>query len=188
MRWAWRGQTLTTQSPEPGRLDVRLFGHFKIFRDGAAVPIPQPKAATALKILVLNGGVIHKDKLVEAVWPDDDPAVGRARLRNLLSKIRRTTGAQIRERNSSVLLLDDVRCDLVEFIQLATRALAAIDEPQESARLCIEAQDLWVGPPLEEDRFEPWAQGPRKRAFDLQRRMWTLLPELGRAHRDRAAP
>lgn len=58
------------------------------------VSLSAPKPAAALKILVLRGGLIHKDKLVAALWPNEDLAVGRGRLRNVLSKIRRATGAQ----------------------------------------------------------------------------------------------
>ena len=161
---------------EHGHLDVRLFGPCRILRNGVEVQRPAPQPAAALKILALRGGVIQRDKLVAALWPDEDIAVARARLRNVLSKLRRATGVRIQERKDSVLVLDRVRCDVVEFIQLAGRAVAAADQPRKRNQLCVEALALWVGPPLEEDCFAVWAQSHRRRAFELQRAMWAFLP------------
>ena len=171
------GVRLTARRGEIGLLDVRLFGPCRVFRNGVEMPLPQPQPTTALKILALRGGVIHEEKLALAVWPDEDPAISRPRVRNLLSKIRRATGAQIQQRDDSVRVLDAVRCDIVEFIQLASRVLADVDDPRERNRLCLEAQALWVGPPLEEDRYEEWGRLHRHRAYELQRLLWDLLPE-----------
>lgn len=161
---------------EPGSLDLRLFGAVRLFRNGVELPLPSRKPAAALKILALRGGAIHRDKLVAALWPDEDLLIARPRLRNVLSKLRRTTGVGVQERSDSVRVLDTIRCDVVEFIQIGSRVLAGVDEPRERSRLCLEAQALWVGPPLEEDCFEAWARPHRRRAFELQRRMWDLLP------------
>ena len=167
---------VTETGRERSLLDIRLFGPPAIYRNGVQVPMPPRLPAKALKILALRGGVIHCDTMAGLLWPDDNVALGRRRLRDLLSKARRATGAAIQERNDTVRVLDELRCDVVLFIQMATRALADIDDPREVNRLCIEAQSLWVGPPLEEDKFEPWARTHRRRAFDLQKRLWALLP------------
>lgn len=168
---------MTPDQLSGGHLDVRLFGSCRIFRNGVEVTLSAPKPAAAFKILVLRGGVIHKDKLVAALWPDEDLAVGRGRLRNVLSKVRRATGARIQERNDTVRILDTVRCDIVEFVTIASRALAEVDDTPLRRRLCVQAQALWVGPPLEEDCFAEWAKPHRELAFQLQRSMWALLPE-----------
>lgn len=160
-----------------GHLEVRLFGSCRIFRNGVEVTLSAPKPAAALKVLVLRGGVIHKDKLVAALWPDEDLAVGRGRLRNVLSKVRRATGARIQERNDTVRILDTVSCDIVEFVTIASRAIAEVEDTPQRRRLCVQAQALWVAPPLEEDCFAEWAKPHRDLAFQLQRSMWALLPE-----------
>ena len=167
---------MTEPEQESGLLDIRLFGPPAIYRNGVQVPMPPRLPAKALKILALKGGAVHCETMVSLLWPDDSMALGRRRLRDLLSKARRATGAAIQERNDTVQVLDELRCDVVLFIQLASRAVADIDDPKEVKRLCIEAQSLWVGQPLEEDKFEPWARSHRRRAFGLQKHLWALLP------------
>lgn len=154
---------------------MRLMGRFRLYRDGVELQVPLGRAASAFKLLVLNGGVVHRDTMIEHLWPGEPTQVGRARLRNVLSRVRRDTGAIIERTTDSVILDDDVRCDLVEFIMKGSRALSGIDGREESFRMCLEAQELWAGAPLEDNRFEPWADQVRKRAYEIQARMWELL-------------
>lgn len=177
---------VTDTRRESGALDIRLFGPPAIYRNGVQVPMPPRLPARALKILALRGGVVHCETMVGLLWPDDGLALGRRRLRDVLSKARRATGAAIQERNNTVQVLDELRCDVVLFVRLASRALAGIDDPKEARRLCIEAQSLWIGPPLEEDKFEPWARPHRRRAFNLQKHLWAMLPPSADGPDDRA--
>ncbi|HWH31583.1 MAG TPA: hypothetical protein VNU01_02820 [Egibacteraceae bacterium] len=168
---------------EPGLLQVRLFGPPRIIRNGTEMPMPPRKPATALKILALRGGLVHQHKLAGWLWPDEDPSIALPRIRDVLAKARRATGAHIQQRNEAIRVIDQLDCDIVKFIHLASRAIARIDSPQEVNRLAIQAQSLWVGPPLEEDRYEPWAQTPLRQATELQRQLWKLLPDTD--HRTR---
>jgi DNA-binding SARP family transcriptional activator len=155
--------------------DVRLFGRFRLFRDGEEIKVPHPQGAKALKLLVLNGGVVHEDRLAAALWPADQPGESKTRLRNVFSRLRQETGAKISRRNTAVILDDTFRCDIIEFIERGTRAASGIDGREESYRLCVEVESLWAGPPLEEDRYEPWADEARQRAYDVQSRVWAML-------------
>lgn len=167
----------------PGELDIRLFGRTRIFRNGVEVPVPSRQPAAVLKLLALNGGVMHPDKLVQALWPQDDSALARARVRNVLVKVRKPTGVLIQERRDSVTVLDVIRCDLLEFIDKASRAVAGIEDREATYRLGLEAKTLWAGPPLEDHRYDEWAQTPRQRAFDLRERLWAMLPSPERIQR-----
>lgn len=171
-----RVQTTEHLPEQAPSLDVRLFGRVRVLRDGCESPPLARQPAAVLALLALHGGVVHRDHLVQALWPDEGSDVGRARLRNVLSKLRQTTGASVQERNESVTLHDTVRCDFTEFVRLASRAVSGVDDREDSYRASLAAQALWVGSPLEEFRYSTWAENPRARAFELQARLWKLLP------------
>lgn len=171
-----RVQTTEHLPDQAPSLDVRLFGRVRVLRDGCESPPLARQPAAVLALLALHGRVVHRDHITQALWPDEGSDVGRARLRNVLSKLRQTTGASLQERNDSVTLHDPVSCDFVEFVRLASRAVSGVDGREDSYRACLAAQALWVGSPLEEFRYSAWAENPRTRALELQDRLWKLLP------------
>jgi DNA-binding SARP family transcriptional activator len=158
--------------------DVRMFGRFRILRDGCELGTPQRLAATAFKMLVLHGGTLHGELLARHLWPDQPQATRHARLRNVLSRTRQQTGVRIARRGDSITLVDTVRCDLAEFLHESPRILAGADELLR--RRGMELQSLWVGPPLEDHRYEPWADEYRGRAFRLRTRLWEVLADPDR--------
>lgn len=156
-------------------LEVRVFGRLRVTRAGTDIRVPYGKESTVLQRLVLNGGSIHRERLMEELWPDCPIEQSAPLLRTVLSRLRRRTGARIVARGGSVDLLDPYWCDLDEFIRKATRALSGDAGVEEARRLCLEAQALWFGSPLEEHCYRPWAESLRGRANDLRDRMWLLL-------------
>lgn len=157
------------------KLDVRVMGRFRIFRDGVEVAAPQGRASILFTILVLNGGVSHRETLIQDLWPGDAPALGQARLRNVLHRARQT-GAVIESRGGqAVVLHNEVTCDLLRFIQEGTRIFAAAETDAAAQQECLRVQALWTGPPLEEHRDARWAQPWRRRAFDVQSRLWEVI-------------
>jgi DNA-binding SARP family transcriptional activator len=157
------------------KFDVRLMGRFRIFRDGEEVAAPKGHAGTLFTILVLNGGVVHREALVGHLWPADPPARGQARLRNVLHRARQTGAAIESHGGQTVVLGNEFTCDLTTFIHDGTQILAspAMDAPARRESLRVQA--LWTGPPLEQHRYALWAQPWRQRAFDVQARLWELI-------------
>lgn len=155
--------------------DVRMFGRFRVLREGRELGTPQRLAATAFKMLVLNGGTLHGELLARRLWPDQPQATRHARLRNVLSRARQQTGVRIVRRGDSITLGDTVRCDLAEFLHESPRVMAGDGELLR--RRGMDLQALWVGPPLEDNRYEPWAEEFRDRAFRLRARLWEALAQ-----------
>lgn len=161
--------------------DVRMLGRFRVFREGVELVVPQGHAASVFQILVLNGGVAHRDMLIGQLWPDEPVDVGRGRLRNVLTRVRQDLGATFEARakgTDTVTLLDRFRCDLIDYIRDARRAIAGLDGRERSYQLCIDLQARWTGPPLEDSRYAPWAEGPRQIALDLHTRIGTMLDNI----------
>lgn len=153
-------------------LEVRLFGPFRVLRDGEDLEPPSGIAAAVLKMLVLNGGVVHQERVIEHLWPGEPTEVGRGRLKNAVARLRRSPGVTIRTRpRATIELRERFRCDLAEFIRDAPRALSGVLSRAE----CLHLQELWVGPPLEDNLYDPWAEDFREQAQAFKERLWALL-------------
>jgi DNA-binding SARP family transcriptional activator/tetratricopeptide (TPR) repeat protein len=148
-------------------VNVRLLGGFEVTVDGVPVPDTawQRRQASALvKILALaSGHRLHREQVLDLLWPDDPPAEAAPRLHKAAHYARRAIGLPnaIVLRGEQVLLCpdDDTTVDVDAFDALADgdprRALA-----------------LYRGELLPADRFEAWTEEPRER---LRRRHLDLL-------------
>jgi two-component SAPR family response regulator len=165
--------------PAPAtHFEVRLFGVPRISRNGALVPTPPAQVMTVLSLLVLNGHALHRDALVERLWPDASVRDGRTKLRPLLSRLRSTLGANVATRGETVTLLDTSWCDLDDFLRAGPLALSGIHGRLESYRIGLYAQSLWQGPPLETHRYAEWAMGVRSKCFNLQHQLWGMIHSI----------
>src|SRR3712207_5560098 len=77
---------------EASRLVIRLLGGFAILRHG--VPLPGPwrteKARALVKLLALAPGhALHRDQVLEWLWPEQDPAAAANNLYFALHAARR---------------------------------------------------------------------------------------------------
>jgi DNA-binding SARP family transcriptional activator/ATP/maltotriose-dependent transcriptional regulator MalT len=152
-----------------GGATVTLLGRFSVARAGADVSPPPGRPATLVKLLALRG-TMTSDEAIDALWPDADLDVGRARLRNVLNRIRASSGNIISRRGSALVLEGDVTVDAVRFEREAAAAIAA--PPGERAALGRRALAWSTGELLPEERYAEWADLPRER---LARRRLDLL-------------
>jgi predicted ATPase len=141
---------------------IRLLGGFSVEVDGA--PIGDRtwrlrKARTLVKVAALAPGRrVHRDVVVELLWPDRPATAGANNLHQTLYAARRALGDP-----AALTLADDVlalspaaRIDVEEFER------AAADGDPEAALA------LYPGELLPEDRFEPWTEGRRAALAELQ--------------------
>lgn len=163
-----------------GGKSVRLLGGFEVVSDDQVVTPVSGVAARAVKLAALVEGSLHVDELVETLWPDAAPGQGRARLRNVLSRLRSTCGPILERRGDLIGLADDVVVDVVAFRSLARRVRALADDPASDA-LARAALRLYGGDLLPDSIYEPWAAAPRER---LRRDRLALLDVAAR-HADR---
>ncbi|MCX6597250.1 MAG: BTAD domain-containing putative transcriptional regulator [Acidobacteria bacterium] len=169
-----------------GTLHITLLDGFSVSVDG--VPVPEErwtrrKAKTLIKILALEPSrELHRDQLVERLWPDLEPSLGQNNLHKTLHAARRALEPQLEPGAPSRFLVTleqrlalrapaACRVDAVEFEQAAAAALAAAERAQLAAAL-----ELYRGELLPEDRYEDWAAAARER---LAQRYSELLDRLG---------
>lgn len=162
----WPGGPEETGAPH---LDVALLGRFAVLA-GPQVVTPAPgNPATLVKVLALRG-VVGSEQLIDLLWPEADVATGRARLRNLLNRVRTQSGDLVRRDGDVLQLAEHVTTDVARFDHAARTALdAPAHERAGLARLAIGA---YAGDLLPGDLYEEWAAGPRER---LRRRYLSLV-------------
>jgi DNA-binding SARP family transcriptional activator/tetratricopeptide (TPR) repeat protein len=163
------------------KVEIRMFGGFEVLLDGAPVPAagwPRPQAATLVKLLALAPGRrLHREQLVDRLWPDLTVAEAAPRLHKLAHYARRALGddrTAIVFRSETVALLPEaeVVVDVDVFERLAEEALA--DGTPDTAAA---AAARYAGTLLPEDRYETWAERPREH---LRLRYRELLRLAGR--------
>ena len=156
-----------------GHLTIATLGRFRVQRDGELIELPIGRPSRAIRLLVAVGGRIRADALIEELWPEVDPAVGRNRLRNLLSRLRAAAGPQLFDREGDVVSLNPhCQIDVKRFEELASRVgdRQASDDTVLSAATAALA--LYQGPFLPDDVGEAWADATRMR---LRRRYLEVI-------------
>jgi ATP/maltotriose-dependent transcriptional regulator MalT/DNA-binding SARP family transcriptional activator len=178
-------------APEPSAaVAIEALGRFRVLRDGAPVPRSawrSRKARDLLKMLVArHGRPVSRDALIEALWPEEDPARCANRLSVALSTLRAVLDEQRRFDADHFVLssagavsldLDHVAVDLEAFLREAAAGLTLHGEgptAQAHARLSA-AETAYAGDLLEEDLYEDWAVAAREQARDLYVRVARCL-------------
>jgi len=164
--YAPRGRPLDTQ--------IQIFGAFRVVRGPAVLAVPAGNASTLLKVLGSTAARLTVDQVVDALWPDTSLAVGRRRLRNVLSRVRNSCGEAIARDGDLLFLATNVRSDFAEACDAAESILAGSEFSVDFLDAAISRLDQ---PLLEGDRYEEWAENAR----DRQRELLVRLHEFGGA-------
>jgi DNA-binding SARP family transcriptional activator len=154
----------------PIPVGITVLGGFGVSVNGqptAARGWSRRSAAALVKILALAPGHrLHREKVMDLLWPDESPASSAPRLHKAAHFARRAAG-----RDDAVVLRDDlvwlfpdaeVTVDAVRFEQLARIALSERDP--EIAR---DALAWYGGELLPADLYEDWA-GERREQLHLR--------------------
>lgn len=179
-----------THQPEGAGLELRLLGGFAVLRRG--VPLTAPwrtdKARTLVKLLALAPGhALHREQVLEWLWPGRDPATAANNLYFVVHATRRvlddgagalgTTSLRFRDGVLRLAPPGGLATDVAAF---EAAARAAGDDPAA----CERALALYAGGLLPEDRYEDWATGPREA---LREAYLGLLGRLADLHARRGA-
>lgn len=147
------------------KVEFSLLGGFSVAVDGRDVPASawgRRQAASLVKMLALAPGRrLHREQVMEALWPGLAPDAAAPRLHKAAHYARRALGLEsggITARNDMIELFpgDVVHVDAVEFRRAAEAALAGGAEERATAAL-----QLYAGPLLPEDLYETWAEEHR---------------------------
>jgi DNA-binding SARP family transcriptional activator/pimeloyl-ACP methyl ester carboxylesterase len=142
------------------RVEVSLLGGFEVRVDGRAVPAsawPRRQASTLVKFLALQPGRrVHRERVLDALWPDVAPSSSGARLHKAAHYARRALGT-----DDAVVLSRDA------LVQLFPGADVSIDVDEFDAAVrterVAEALRCYSGDLLPDDLYEEWAFVPRER-------------------------
>ncbi len=135
-------------------------------------PIPPFKSANALMILKYlaanrQRGFIHKEELIELIWPDENPEKTGSRFNMAMSALRKTlepdlparaASTYIERKKDSYRLYGDDRAviDAERFSRAAAKALKAPEDSPGKHDMLLAALSIYTGPFLEEDRYQDW--------------------------------
>lgn len=160
---------------------VRIFGRLRCGDESSASPVGAP---AALLRLVATYGAVHVDEVCEALWPDAPADAGRARLRNVLSRLRAGCGDLLVRDGATVALAEDVVVDLALFDAYARRALASDDGDEHAEELAKRALAMSADVLLPEDLYRDWAAAPRERVRRHRLALLDLLADRAVARGD----
>ena len=136
-------------------LSIWLLGEFRVAVDGHDVPAEawrRSKARAMVKLLALAPGHrLHREQLMDSLWPDLDPDAGSANLRKALHFARGAMGTDALRVNSEIVRLEAAKLwvDVDAFE-------AAVRDGETAVALGLYTDDL-----LLEDRFEQWCERRR---------------------------
>jgi DNA-binding SARP family transcriptional activator len=161
-----------TQAPEHASIEFRLLGSFRVLRAGREIANSSfggRQVRQLVKILLSERGrVVPRDVLIDALWPEREPADPEANLAVLASRARHALGESslILARPGGYVFPDDDRCwvDTEAFAadaQQGRRSLASGDAAA-ALRSYRSALALWAGDPFMENLYQEWAQGYRR--------------------------
>ena len=166
-------------------VEIDLLGGFAVRVDGRPIPAAdwrRRKAAALVKLLALaHRHTLHREQVIDALWPDTAIDDAGPRLHKAAHFARRALGdsSALVLSGETVWLFPDahVVVDVEEFERSAKQALAALDRDPVGWAAAAAAVDQWAGELLPDDPYEAWLEAPRDR---LQQLHSELLRRSGR--------
>ena len=187
-------------TPTDPRLQIHTLGRFAVSVRGCCLPLeqwPRKQAIQLLKFLSFHAGrPVHRERLVEHLWPDVEPELGWSRLKVTIFFLRQ----RLREAgllhdvvatvDSSYLLRSErISIDSAAFEALAREGM----EHQRAGRVAEaihafeDARRLYRGDYLEADLYKDWCAEERERIFEIYLDLLSRLAEVYSARGDHAA-
>ena len=158
-------------------IEFRALGGFSVVRRGETVPVSEWQSRVArdlVKMLIANRGrPIHREILIDRLWPDGDAEGANHRLSVALSTIRGVLDPEkehgrdhyvIADRETVALRYELISVDVEHFIERAARgmALIAAEASSDAVAACRAAVELYVGDFLEDNPYDEWAEHLRE--------------------------
>jgi DNA-binding SARP family transcriptional activator len=164
------------------RVEIGLLGGFAVTIDGVALPAARwrrRRAAALVKLLALAPRTrLHRDRVIDALWPDLDVEAALPRLHKAAHFAREALGSRdalvLKDENVTLFPGAAVDVDVTAFDAAADAALKV-----EAAESYAAAIALYRGELLPDDLSEAWSEEPRSR---LRSRHVRLLRGARRWH------
>ena len=162
---------------------VRLCGPLGVELSGREAVLPGRQGRLAFAYLVVNRRrAVGRDELIELLWPQSLPADPGEALSALLSRVRRTVGADVLcgRRELELVLPSGAWVDLEAALDAAERADAALaaGDPESAWRAAGASVEIAGGGFLAGDEA-PWAQDRRREVSELRLRALEAMAAAG---------
>ena len=162
-------------------MKIICFGHFELIKDGAPLQFPRKapkKPLQLLKFVVAHGGVkVSEDKIIDALWADEEADAARSAFSSVLSRLRKLVGTDVITSSAGTVSLNPEKCwvDAWAFEKLLLQADEAgkSGDADARARLTQKALALFHGRFLANDPDASWAIAMRERL------RWRYLKSIG---------
>ena len=179
-------------------LRISAMGGFVVRRGGDAIPVSafgRERARAVLGVLLCAGGPVHREKLVDWLWPDLDLERGLRALHVTLHGLRRAVEPELGRGSAGrsvvrsegegfrLVLAEGDSTDVAEFLALAR---PPTDEtPAETVRRLTTAERAYAGPVYPEWPYADWANACRD---EVERAHAAVLEGLADAFRSSGRP
>src|SRR5215203_1739607 len=179
------------EPPQRDPVRVGMLGGFRISVGDREIPNSAwklKKAAALVKLLALEPGhALHREQVMDLLWPNLGRSAASNNLRGALHAARRAldpdqeqTSRYLVSRGERMLLCPEgnIWVDVESFEQAARACRRSTDPGTYEAAI-----ELYAGDLLPEDRYERWAE---ERRGELQKTYTSLLVGLAAAHESRS--
>lgn len=148
------------------QIDIQLLGRFCVSVDGRTTTETdwrRSRSVTLVKLLALAPRHrLHREQVMEALWPDLAPEAAAANLRKAVHFARQTLQASdVIGLNGEVLSLAPEAKLTIDLERYEVAATAAVKNKDGAA--CTELAPSYGGELLPDDRYAEWTQEPRQR-------------------------
>lgn len=152
------------------RVQVDLLGRFGVTVDGRAVSAGdwrRARSVALVKLLALAvGHRLHREQVMETLWPELLPDAASGNLRKAVHYARRALGAQdVIQLDGEMVALAPAAELEVDVVRFETEALAALRT--RDAVACRRAAARYGGELLPDDRYAEWSEQPREQLCQL---------------------
>lgn len=151
---------------------VQTLGGFEVCRHGQPLRLA-PQVGRLVKVVAANGRRAQVEQVIEALWPEVHPDIGRRRLRNVLARLHREVGPVVLRRGEELAFAPGVVIDLDAFEASARRVLAELADGQRGPATRRQARQAVqrYGAFLPDEPYEPWAAATRERLERIRLRL-----------------
>lgn len=183
------------------RLALRCLGPLEIYRDGEKIPADAFRRRKALRLLktlvLLRGTPIHRDKLIEMLWPGSSHIAALNRLHGVVNTLRSKLESARQPRTSEYVICRDDSflfntdaphsIDLYDFCDAEALARTALrqGEQERAIQLLENAVQLYRGDLFADDTEDEAIEAQRVRLrnlyLDAVRSLAQLRMRLGQA-------
>ncbi len=164
-------------------LGARIFflGRFAVEVEGRIIPAPAWRKRRPVEVLaalaLAPGRVLHREELIDRLWPDKDLEAGANNLHRALHDLRRVTGAELATIDRGVARLAETVWVDVEAFEQATAGT--------TKNVLAQAVELYQGVLLPDD---PYSEALATRREGLRQRFIDAGLRLARLHHETSEP